>query len=89
MARLHRSFSTKFKYDAARLIVEHGYSVSEASRSFGVEEAALKRWVKQFQNDVTPRTKALTADQQRIQELEARVNRLERERAILRELVLV
>ena len=32
----------------------------------------------------TPASKALTAEQKRIQELEARVNRLEREKAILK-----
>ena len=33
---------------------------------------------------VTPHSKAITADQQRIQELEARIDRLEREKAILK-----
>lgn len=33
---------------------------------------------------VTPKSKALTPEQQRIQELEARVNRREREKSILK-----
>lgn len=33
---------------------------------------------------VTPKSKALTPEQQKIQELEARINRLEREKAILK-----
>lgn len=33
---------------------------------------------------VTPQGKAITPDQQRIQELEARIERLEREKVILR-----
>ena len=32
----------------------------------------------------TPKSKALTPEQQKIQELEARVNRLEREKSILK-----
>jgi transposase len=52
-----------------------------------VGETALRRWVSQLELErggVTPSSKALTPDQQRIQELEARVNRLEREKFILK-----
>jgi transposase len=87
MARKRRSFSTEFKLDAARLVVDQGYSFAQASRALDVGETALRRWVQQLQQEhegVTPKTKALTPDQQRIQELEARVNRLEREKAILK-----
>ena len=37
------------------------------------------------QSDVTTRSKALTPDQQKIQELEARIDRLEREKSILKQ----
>ncbi len=59
----------------------------EASRSVGVGETVLRRWVHQLQMErqgVTPQGKAITPDQQRIQELEARIERLEREKAILK-----
>ncbi len=53
----------------------------------GGGDSALRRWVKQLQQErdsVTPKSKALTLEQQKIQELEARINRLEREKAILK-----
>ncbi|MNE95038.1 Transposase [compost metagenome] len=59
----------------------------EACQSLGVVESALRRWIKQLQderNGITPQGKALTPEQQKIQELEARINRLEREKAILK-----
>ena len=87
MKRNRRSFTTEFKQEAACLVLDQGYSVPEASRSLGVGETALRRWVKQLEAErggVTPKNKALTAEQQKIQELEARVNRLEREKAILK-----
>ncbi len=59
----------------------------DACRSLGVVDSALRRWVKQLQAErqgVTPKSKALTPEQQKIQELEARINRLEREKAILK-----
>ena len=59
----------------------------EASRSLSVGESALRRWVDQLQQErtgVTPQSKALTPEQQKIQELEARIARLEREKSILK-----
>ncbi|CAH0143409.1 hypothetical protein SRABI70_00343 [Pseudomonas sp. Bi70] len=47
----------------------------------------MRRWLNQLQeerNDMTPTSKALSPEQQKIQELEARVNRLEREKSILK-----
>ncbi len=57
----------------------------------GVVDSALRRWMKQLQQErdgVTPKSKALTPEQQKIQELEARINRLERQKAILKRLPL-
>ncbi len=87
MTRQRRSFSPQFKRDAACLVLDQGYSIAEACRSLDVGQTSLQRWVKQLRGErdgVTPKTKALTPDQQRIQELEARINRLEREKAILK-----
>jgi len=87
MTRQRRSFSPQFKHDAACLVLDQGYSITEACRSLDVGSSAMRRWVKQLQAEregITPKSKALSPDQQRIQELEARVNRLEREKAILK-----
>ncbi|KVM96723.1 transposase [Burkholderia diffusa] len=84
MTTQRRTFSREFKQQAACLVLDQGYSHTEASRSVGVGETVLRRWVRQFQIErqgVTPQSKAITPDQQRIQELEARI---EREKAILK-----
>lgn len=50
-------------------------------------DSALRRWISQLQLErggITPQSKALTPEQQKIQELEARITRLEREKAILK-----
>ena len=87
MTKQRRSFSQEFKLDSAKLILDEGYSLTEAARSLEVGETALRRWVKQLQDErggTTPNSKALTPEQQKIQELEAKVNRLEREKTILK-----
>ena len=87
MAKQRRSFSAEFKLEAASLVLDQDHSFSEASRSLNIGETVLRRWVKQLEderNGTTPSSKALTPEQQKIQELEARINRLEREKAILK-----
>ncbi|MGP9826713.1 transposase, partial [Ectopseudomonas khazarica] len=85
MTKQRRSFTPEFKREAASLVLDQGYSHIEAARSLGLVESALRRWVKQLQEErqgVTPKSKALTPEQQKIQELEARIDRLEREKTI-------
>ena len=87
MSKQRRSFTVEFKHEAAALVLDQGYSHAEAGRSLGVGESALRRWVDQLRQErggITPQSKALTPEQQRIQALEAKVNRLEREKAILK-----
>ncbi len=81
MTKQRRTFSPEFKREAADLVLSQNYSVIEASRSLGIGETALRRWIDQLQQErtgITPKSKALTPEQQKIQELEARINRLER-----------
>lgn len=85
--RQRRTFSSEFKVEAASLVLDQGYSISEAARSLDIGDTALRRWVEQLKIErggETPTVKALTPEQRKIQELEARINRLEREKSILK-----
>lgn len=85
--RQHRTSSAEFKHDAASSVLDQGYSFAEACRAVDVHENTLRNWVQQLESErggMTPKSKALSPEQQRIQELEARVNRLEREKSILK-----
>jgi transposase len=87
MTSKRRTFTKEFKLEAASLVLNQDYSVTDAARSLGVGETALRRWVQQLSDErggTTPKSKALTPEQQKIQELEARINRLEREKSILK-----
>ncbi|WP_090515970.1 IS3 family transposase [Pseudomonas marincola] len=87
MTKQRRTFSPEFKREAADLVLSQNYSFIEASRSLGIGETALRRWVDQLQQErtgLTPKSKALTPEQQKIQELEARIARLEREKSIFK-----
>ncbi len=81
-------FSREFKLESAELVLDQGYSISEACAAVGVGATAMRRWVAQLKAErqgLTPKgSKALTPDQQKIQELEARIHRIEREKEILK-----
>lgn len=87
MTKQRRSFTPEFKLEAASLVVDQHYSIPEACRALDVGESAMRRWVTQLEAErggSTPASKALTPEQKRIQELEARVKRLEQEKLILK-----
>ncbi len=59
----------------------------EACSAMSVGETAMRRWVAQLQAErqgITPDAKAMTPEQQRIQEFEKRIKRLELEKDILK-----
>ncbi len=68
MTKQRRTFIPEFKREASCLVLDQGYSHTEAARSLGLIESALRRWVNQLQQErggVTPTSKALTPDQQK------------------------
>lgn len=83
-----RTFTSEFKREAASLVLDQQYSIKEACDSMGVGETGMRHWVNQLRSErsgLTPQgSRALTEDHQRIQVLEARVKRLEREKDILK-----
>jgi transposase len=82
-----RSFSTEFKNEAGCLVLDQRYSIQEACDAMGVSPTAIRRWVSQLQEErqgKTPKFQVMTPEQQRIQELEAQIRKIEREKEILK-----
>ncbi len=83
-----RKFSVEFKQEAAGLVLDQNYSVSDACDAMGVGDTAMRRWVRQLDDErqgITPvGSKAMTPDQQRIQALETKIKRIEMEKEILK-----
>ncbi|MBT0463046.1 transposase [Morganella morganii subsp. morganii] len=40
-----KQYSAEFKLEAAKMVVDHHYSVAKAAQAMGVSLAALNRWV--------------------------------------------
>ncbi|TFZ34288.1 hypothetical protein EWW49_26040 [Pseudomonas syringae] len=45
MSRQRRTITPEFKREAAGLVLDQGYSHTNAAQSLGLVESALRRWV--------------------------------------------
>lgn len=89
MTRQRNRFSTAFKLEVIALVTEQGYSIRQAAESMGVGKSTLDKWVRQYRQEkqgLTPDgSKALTPEQQEIQQLKKRIKQLELEKDILKQ----
>ena len=82
-----KKYTKEFKLDAVSLVNGQGYTRIEAARSLGINANMLGRWVKEFDQDEGEGFRGngkLTAEQEEIRQLRARVKRLEMERELLK-----
>ena len=82
-----RIYSAEFKREAVHLITQHGLTLAEAGRKLDVATKSLRIWMAQFERgDLKASLGAskLSADQQRIRELERELAIAKMERDILK-----
>lgn len=87
MSETRRKYTKEFKLDAIALVQEHGYSVVRAADSLAINENMLRRWIKQHREQGGESFRGngnLSADQQRVRELERQVRELRMEKEILK-----
>lgn len=85
--RTKRTFTPEFRLECAQLIVDKGYSYRQASEAMNVGSSTLESWVRQLRRErqgITHSATPITAEQQRIRELEKQVRRLEEQNTILK-----
>ncbi len=46
--RKRQNYTREFKEDAVKLVVEEGYSATEAGRRLGVHQNNISRWVREY-----------------------------------------
>jgi transposase len=77
-------YTSEFKDEAVRQIINRGYSVAEVSQRLGVSAHSLYKWVKAVKSDQTEAQAAeLTEAKREILQLCAQLRRTEEERDIL------
>ena len=85
--RARRAFDTAFKLQVVRTIREQGLSISQVCRDMNLGESAVRRWVEQYEEESAGRPgvgKPLTAEQQRIRQLETENRQLKSDNDLLK-----
>ncbi len=82
------TFTVEQKLEYAKLMVNEGYTNKQVRDISGAGETAVSRWKRQYLAEVDGQTpqgkKALTPEQQKIQELEKQLWRAKRDNEILK-----
>ena len=87
MKKQRRTFNTAFKLQVVRMIVDQGLSVSQVCQDMDLGETAVRRWISQYDAEKQGQPgigKPLTAEQQRIRQLEAENRQLKQDNDILK-----
>ena len=82
-----KSYSKEFKLDAVSLVLDQGYTRTDAARNLDITAQMLGRWVKEHQADDGYAFRGngkLTPEQEEIKKLRSQVKRLQMERDILK-----
>ena len=78
--RARRLFSAEFKLEAAQLVLDQNYSVTEAAQAMNVGKSTMDKWVRQLREErqgKTPKASPMTPEQIEIRELKKKLARLE------------
>ena len=82
-----RIFDPSLKLEVVRMINDQGQSVQNVSQSMGIGQTAIRRWLQQYiaeQSGQPGIGKPLTAEQQRIRQLELENQQLRQDVTILK-----
>jgi transposase len=80
-------FDAAFKLKVAEMVKDQGMAVAQVCEDLGLGETAVRRWVRQLEAERSGQPgigRPLTADQQRIRELEGEVRRLRQDNDLLK-----
>jgi transposase len=87
MSQKRRAFDAQFKLQVVQMINDQGLGVSQVCQDLNLGETAVRRWLKQLAAEQAGQPgigKPLTAEQQRIRQLEAENRQLRMDNDLLK-----
>jgi transposase len=84
---MKREFSKEFKRDAISLVLDQGYTRTEAARSLDIHPSLLSRWIREYKEDEGGAFRGrgkLRSEQEEVYQLREEVKRLKMEKEILK-----
>jgi transposase len=85
--RERREFDASFKLEVVRMVKDQGLNVTDVCRAMDLGETVVRRWIKQYETELNGQSgigKPLTAEQQRIRQLESENRQLRMDVDILK-----
>ena len=81
----HRRYSPQFKLEAAKLVVEGGYTYAQAAQRLGADASTIRYWVRKFRkNGQLPPAGTPQPQADSFRQLQQEVQRLRLENDILK-----
>jgi len=87
MTKKRRAFDDSFKLQVVKMIKDQGLAVVQVCKDLNIGETAVRRWVQQYEAEQLGQAgigKPLTAEQQRIRQLEQENRQLKMDNDILK-----
>lgn len=87
MTDKRRTFDDSYKLEIVKMIKDQGLTVPQVCRDQNIGETAVRRWIHQYEAEQLGQTgigKPLTAEQQRIRQLEQENRQLKTDNDILK-----
>ena len=87
MTKHYKHYEHAFKLEVARMVVDQGLSIGQVVNDMGVGRTAVNRWVEQYRAEQQGQPgigKPLTAEQQRIRQLEIENRQLRSDNDLLK-----
>jgi len=87
MSKQRKHYEATFKLEVARMVVDQGLSIAQVVKDMNIGRTAVNRWIDQYRAEQLGKTgigKPITAEQQRIRQLEAENRQLRSDNELLK-----
>lgn len=87
MSKQRKHYETAFKLEVARMVVDQGLGVAQVVKDMAIGRTAAERWVAQYRAEQIGKAgigKPITAEQQRIRQLETENRQLRSDNDLLK-----
>ena len=87
MNKHRKHYETAFKLEVARMVVDQGMSVAQIVKDMNIGRTAVSRWIDQYRAEQLGKIgigKPITAEQQRIRQLETENRQLRSDNELLK-----
>jgi transposase len=87
MIKQRKHYETAFKLEVARMVVDQGLDIAQVVKDMNIGRTAINRWVEQYRAEQLGKPgigKPITAEQQRIRQLETENRQLRSDNELLK-----